>query len=430
MPLFKNINPNASIQVYLDSSDYSNLSNKEKLKTAPKLKKQYEKLYKWSEDGTITIRYSAITVSEITHTSIQAKDYAIERAKIINKLCKNHTLSDISVLDIQDAVNLTKRKQNNESTLDLSYAFNNDGDWFPSLSMTGKEFLQQIISRFKESFLESNLSRHDRRNLEKKYFKKGKLTKFSIDLIVNGDLKFDNLISSYIPIDTSKNHDILLKSFLNGKISGETLFKKMRLNFLDVVSFVEWFIDNFDNKKRATSWLRDYGESNIAKINKQKDQIKDFKELGYNLEKNDKEILLKLKSSFPIFPKQRSKLLMIEWDKNKKDYIKKGISKDQWIDYIVDSEIGELPSFDTNAQLLEEYMVNNLFNLQRNRPPKLSDAGDIMHARYMPYVDFFRCDKYMKPLILKFSNQYNTQVVSSLSELITGIELELERKVK
>ncbi len=54
---------------------------------------------------------------------------------------------------------------------------------------------------------------------------------------------------------------------------------------------------------------------------------------------------------------------------------------------------------------------------QSPRTTKLSDFPDALHAVYAPYVNIFRADSFMAPLISKHAERFGTVVVSNLSLL-------------
>ncbi|MNW11681.1 hypothetical protein D3C71_2091900 [compost metagenome] len=56
---------------------------------------------------------------------------------------------------------------------------------------------------------------------------------------------------------------------------------------------------------------------------------------------------------------------------------------------------------------------------------KASDFVDIIHALYIPYVSYFRADKYMCSILQPFANRFGTQVVASPAKLIAALEVEV-----
>ena len=68
------------LQVYLDSSDYSDMANPRAIKNRPGLEKVRDFLVDSVEKGIIEIRFSAFTLAEIIHVNETYKDSAVQRA--------------------------------------------------------------------------------------------------------------------------------------------------------------------------------------------------------------------------------------------------------------------------------------------------------------------------------------------------------------
>jgi hypothetical protein len=60
------------------------------------------------------------------------------------------------------------------------------------------------------------------------------------------------------------------------------------------------------------------------------------------------------------------------------------------------------------------------------RRAKLSDFPDALHAIYAPYVDIFRADSFMAPIIKEYAQKFGTQIVPKLATLIPTIQAALK----
>lgn len=78
------------------------------------------------------------------------------------------------------------------------------------------------------------------------------------------------------------------------------------------------------------------------------------------------------------------------------------------------------PSLVTCIRVLHSSTWNSIGEYARQ--PKKSDWLDCLHAMYAPYVDIFRTDSYMAPIIQEHSKKYGTTVVSKLDKLTEAIE--------
>jgi hypothetical protein len=59
------------------------------------------------------------------------------------------------------------------------------------------------------------------------------------------------------------------------------------------------------------------------------------------------------------------------------------------------------------------------------RKPAGSDFVDAIHTIYAPYVDIFRTDGFMAPLVVANTKKYKTEVVGKLADLVSAIERKL-----
>ncbi len=52
---------------------------------------------------------------------------------------------------------------------------------------------------------------------------------------------------------------------------------------------------------------------------------------------------------------------------------------------------------------------------------KASDFVDIIHSLYVPYVSYFRAEKYMCSVIQPLTKRFGTQMVASPAKLIAAL---------
>lgn len=77
------------------------------------------------------------------------------------------------------------------------------------------------------------------------------------------------------------------------------------------------------------------------------------------------------------------------------------------------------PGISTSVKVLASSLRNS-FSLHA-RKPKASDFVDAIHAIHAPYVDIFRTDSYMAPIVKRHVSRYGTIVVPKLLDLPASI---------
>lgn len=81
------------------------------------------------------------------------------------------------------------------------------------------------------------------------------------------------------------------------------------------------------------------------------------------------------------------------------------------------------PSLATCIRVLHSSTWNSAGTF--GRQPKKSDWVDSLHAMYAPYVDIFRTDSYMAPIVQEKVKKYGTSVVAKIGNLAEKIETHL-----
>jgi hypothetical protein len=59
---------------------------------------------------------------------------------------------------------------------------------------------------------------------------------------------------------------------------------------------------------------------------------------------------------------------------------------------------------------------------ENGREPKASDFVDLIHALYIPYVSYFRADRYMCSVLQPLAKAYGTEVVATPAAIFESLE--------
>src|SRR5258708_4415786 len=87
------------IPVYLDSSDYSTLSDSARLKSDPRLGEVLRDLLGFRDAGTCEFRYSAVHVLEMTPVDPTALEKSLSRIGLMQDLCGEKCLIPADEID-------------------------------------------------------------------------------------------------------------------------------------------------------------------------------------------------------------------------------------------------------------------------------------------------------------------------------------------
>jgi hypothetical protein len=167
------------IQIYLDSSDYSNFSNPKVLEKDPRMRDTLDFLYECVEKGVVNIRFSAFTVAEIMHVNDDARPYAVQRAKILMDLTKGKTLRPIFDLFTEDAIYVGIKETTKSNTHQFpEYAYLENNDWVDKSRWNNfsAQLKMEALKQCKQSIKSLKLPHLQKKEVEKFSFKKGKIT--------------------------------------------------------------------------------------------------------------------------------------------------------------------------------------------------------------------------------------------------------------
>lgn len=96
-----------------------------------------------------------------------------------------------------------------------------------------------------------------------------------------------------------------------------------------------------------------------------------------------------------------------------------GITRRQLEDALSDSDMSALPSWHAAIALYYEYTLDSVGS--ENRKILGSDVRDIIHMRYLPYVDFVVTDRYFAELARRVKG-YRTAILRNVRELVNALE--------
>jgi hypothetical protein len=139
-----------ALEVYLDSSDFSTLSNPKTL--TPEFCKILDQLKNFRNKGLVNFRFSSVHVSEVAPVLAKENLAAELRAELMWELCGNHAMVDYF------------RLMESEAKAEIICAFSDIGQWYPSINgllPENVDLLQRNIVN--EVLTEKGLNRAQRR---------------------------------------------------------------------------------------------------------------------------------------------------------------------------------------------------------------------------------------------------------------------------
>ena len=408
------MNESLPLQIYLDSSDYSDL-------TKDQFAGELKFLTKLVDAGIIQVRYSNVTISELIHTEKKHQHYAISRAKVLRALCGKRCLIYNDELLYRDCI-----KEHVGQTSDFqfpNYAYDDKANWFPPRRGSLQSFKSDLVKDVTNTIREE-IKRHpnpaEKKLLKKRlksFIRNGNFTSEGMNFVKKLDLD-SAIIEKFAFLDKTKPSQ-MIRNHLLGKITHAELENYLFENGADPTNLAEFTIDQVEDGLSKFQWLRKGGASFV-------DGVKELLSLVDKIESFDKEngsarSRKEIVNDYGLdFSSLRQKMLEKCWADYKDSFRRHKLTHSKFKTRCEGAELGTLPSIDIVVQILPAYMEQLI---TKNRTKLLSsDFGDIAHAAYLPYVDIFRADRTMTHLFRDIADKYGTKVVRTLRELVVELE--------
>jgi hypothetical protein len=388
--------------VYLDSQDYSRLANPPagKVDFYNNLNERLETLV---NARAIEIRYSMVHVSEISHTDPSAFRYARGRAASLTNLSQGRCLpvwNDIFTDEVRrnfQRGHIVETNRENNRWIDLGKS---DVDDFVSILATSA----------KEALKESGTNRKTRRraarmNLPKILMQSGQGQKTIAEIITNLNRAFpasepfsERLVTQYVTGADSEGAFV-------------PRFHEAIMNPYNLIAQISLQTTRFS---RLPHLVRDIGNNLMAQAN---------------------PIVLKLSKLWKTVPPElagetRDRLVVSArgaMQKARNTTIREELAERAIKEDLNDDDIAHIdtPTADVLYTALAAYFVKMVKAAQHAKPLqrlKQSDAADLLHAQYIPYVDIFRCDTAWTDILSPIAKRYGTTVVDRIDDLVPAID--------
>lgn len=386
------------IVVYLDSSDYSVLSDPRR---SSKTEETRKLLVGLARSPGIVFAFSGIHISEMAPLESKYTAAAAARTDLMVELCNRNTFISYDRIIKAEMERLSSMR---EAACDpLIY----DGTWFPEIGeLITPSKLIGVTAAINEKGMELGLNRKDRRSLKSKTSRHAKFR--STFIAGMGDLDLDSILDRYPmrPKDAS-----IIADYVIGKATAEQADNAFLESMRDPRWMMRWFHEHHDQLGVVGDWVRAPASRMIVVLSGMIDA-------GNKLIRFEKETGIRTGIDF---------LSAEEWENQSK---KMSISV---ANRLIQSEHPDAPLC-MDASLIERYcpgfssLIGVINDSLRNsfgpRARKLtrSDFADALHAMYAPYTSVFRADRYMAPIVRNRVAQYGTSVVESVDQVPSVIQ--------
>lgn len=397
--------------MYLDSSDYSTLSKPQLDSEAAAIR---DRLIAWADSGEVEFRYSGAHISEMSPLQPQYVDAAKTRGELLVALCGRKALVSFDELMRRE---ITAVAHDSGPPGDV---YSDTGDWFPSI----KDFISpvSVVEKVKKECDATTkghgMNRAQRRKGKKSFVKGNNLTAEAKHQLMSGQMRVVQKILSSYPMREQDAR--VLHGFVIGTATAREAEEAFLNSLRDPTWMIGWFAQHSEKLSPVIQWARRPAEAMSKSLMDVAEKATQLRELNRKISLANQSVFL----GFDLEAKQQLRLnLLLNTGKRLADLMELSLSNHSFEETCLSRNAVGLSVCITSAV---DSMWNSLSATPRK--PKDSDFIDVMHALYAPYVDVFRADGYMAPIIAKAAQRYGTKVVGKLTDLVGAIEKALKEK--
>ncbi|CAN7328353.1 hypothetical protein LJR074_001816 [Acidovorax sp. LjRoot74] len=385
------------LRVYLDSSDYSTLSDPGK--ASREVPGVLEELLSFKDSGKVNFYFSAAHLTEMAPVQSTYTSAAVQRTNMLADLCGGNCMIHLQTLfkeEVRAALGLSSGCVN---------PFDHNGRWFPEgacemLPITETDHLQSIQSTI-EAVL-PNATRAQKRQA-KRLMTKGRKVRPTLrsTLLRNVERQDLDEILAVFPMRQDAARTLAL--YVAGGATAAEATGAYEASLRDPRWMMQWFEKHHGDLTPFVSWARGPAADITGKM-------RELSRLVESLRANpmlNSEFLTSIYGSSKWEEWQENMLIGI--GNRFAEELKPGAK-------LKTAEIDtHCPGLSTGIRTLHTSWRSITF--AKPRKPKDSDFVDALHAVYAPYVDVFRADGFMADYVSKQVIRFPTLVVPKLSEL-------------
>jgi hypothetical protein len=386
------------VTVYLDSSDYSTLSDPRH--RTGNLDQVRETLQELAKSNLVRFVFSGAHLSEMAPLDAKYTPAATARADLLVELCGRNALVSFDRLIASELAHLAN------PDMPPVQALSSDATWFPEI----KDIVSPVkwadtAREINQMVKEKGLNRQQRRVLKLKLFKANTPTPIMQEWLANRDpaAALNDIISLYPmrPQDAK-----VISRYVLGQATAKEAEDAFLESLRDPRWMMRWFAAHHDVLTPVTEWLRGPSRRMATQMKEIAAQVKELR-----------------RAESRISPEIRPNLLTNSGWIAEQDGLLLNVANHLATKF----HPGLIPC--GNVELVDRYCpgLSTAFRSLHSsvgesigsnpRMPLDSDFIDAIHSMYAPYVTFFRADRFMAPHIRKQVARYGTQVVSRLDEL-------------
>lgn len=389
------------LRVYLDSSDFSTLSNPGRSIEQEAVRSQ---LSEWADTGLVQFVFSGTHLMEMAPLSATYTPAAAARADLVVGLCRRNAVISF------DRLVVLEMKRLQDPTAPAAAVVSTSAEWYPEWgNMISPVDWVDAIKEVDAASKSHGLNRQQRRSLKKGLFKGGRPKEATRQFLADNDLGSDyrELLERYPMREQDAR---VLGRYVVGKATAAQANDAFLESLRDPRWMMRWFANHHAKLTPFVQWLREPAEKLLSSVGEMAEAARRMHELRGILG-----------------PSYQPELLTAEgWarlqDETVRNVARRGLkhfSPDANVSVSANDVDERCPGL--SAFIRSVHSAIRDVTSETPRQPKASDFADGVHAMYAPYVDVFRADSYMANHIRRCVERHGTVVVPRLSQLVSAV---------
>lgn len=235
------------ILIYLDSSDYSRLSDPRHAQD-PQLQRVKECLIESVRNGTVEVRYSVIHIVEACHRKPSSHGLAKLRAELMRELSGLRVMKFFSgVCADEVAVHQSGRLPSTRIGID------DDGKWHPEIRGLGNDIQNAILDAVKDAIMAVPQTRSERRRARSLFGTPEAPKPAALQALAAQPDLIEDLAEKHGMSPRFVREKVMARVL--GSNSVDSIDREIRHELFDPVTFISHYIDRFDKEDRIrTMW--------------------------------------------------------------------------------------------------------------------------------------------------------------------------------
>lgn len=389
------------LRVYLDSSDFSTLSNSARSNEQEAIR---HALAEWADSGLVQFVFSGTHLIEMAPLAPTYTPAAAARADLLVNLCRQNAV--ISYDRLIDA----ELKRLRDPAAPPANVVSTTGEWYPRWGdMMSPVDWVDAIRQVDEASEEHGLNRQQRRRLKRALFKGGRPKKVTRQFLADNERSSDyaELVEHYpMRLEDAR----VLGRYVIGEATAEQANEALLNSLRDPRWMMQWFANHYSRMSPFIEWLRAPAEKLLAAALKMHESAQQLHEMQRIVGTSLQPEIFTVKGWARLQDETVCNIAQ-----RAVDHFTPG-AKGPTSAKCVDESCPGLSAFIRSVHSAIRDTIS-----ETPRYPKASDFADGVHAMYAPYVDFFRADSYMANHIRRCVERHGTFVVPKLSLLIPAV---------